>query len=341
MVRCYIDEDYCKTYMQNTDDLLAKLAHGFFEGTLSYDEEQMLFVILREDDECRARFDAMEQAWSGGHVPSAAVEGEWRNVWCRILGGSPVCMKPRGMRLYYRLAAAAVALVLVSSLVTYFFSSRGSGRETYYACMAPLGGKAEVALPDGSRVWLNAGSYLRYPASFGGDNRTVELNGEAYFEVAKHEGVKFTVKTKGYDVIVHGTKFNISAYDDDATVTTTLLEGSVQVNLGHKRVMMVPGEKLALNRASGKLVKTKVSAKASTWIQGNTEYESITLANLVKVLSRRFDMNISVQSPSLRDEQLAISLNNGEDFDGIMRGLQRIIPIRIVRHGKNVQILRR
>lgn len=327
--------------MQNTDNQLAELARGFFEGTLSNDEEQMLFGLLQENEEQRARFDAMEQAWNATHVPSAAVEEEWRRVWCRIQGRSPIRMRSRKIHLRRKLAAAAVALVLVSSLVTYFFSSHHSGPEAYYTCIAPLGGKAEVVLPDGSRVWLNAGSDLRYPASFGVDSRMVELNGEAYFEVAKHAGSKFTVNTKGYDVIVHGTKFNISAYDDDASVTTTLLEGSVQVSLDNERVMMVPGEKVTLNQVSGELVKTKASTKANAWIHGNTEYESITLANLVKVLSRRFNMNITVQSTSLRDERLAISLNNGEDFDGIMRGLQRIIPIRVVRQGKNVQILER
>lgn len=327
--------------MQNTDNHLVELAQGFFEGTLSYDEEHMLFGLLQENEEQRARFEAMEQAWNATHVPSAAVEEEWRRGWCRIQGKSPIRMRSRKMCLRRKLAAAAVALVLVLSLVTYFFSSHHAGPEAYYTCIAPLGGKAEVVLPDGSRVWLNAGSDLRYPASFGGDSRMVELNGEAYFEVAKHAGSKFTVNTKGYDVIVHGTKFNISAYDDDATVTTTLLEGSVQVSLGNERVMMVPGEKVTLNQVSGELIKTKASTKANAWIHGNTEYESITLANLVKVLSRRFNMNITVQSPSLRDERLAISLNNGEDFDGIIRGLQRIIPIRVVRNGKNVQILER
>ena len=327
--------------MQNTDNQLAELARGFFEGRLSYDEEQMLFGFLQENEEQRARFDAMEQAWNATHVPSAAVEEEWRRVWCRVQGSSPIRMRSRKMYLRRKLAAAAVALVLVSSLVTYFFSSHHSGPEAYYTCIAPLGGKAEVVLPDGSRVWLNAGSDLRYPASFGSDSRVVELNGEAYFEVAKHAGSKFTVNTKGYDVIVHGTKFNVSDYADDATVTTTLLEGSVQVSLDKERVMMVPGEKVTLNQVSGELIKTKASTKANAWIHGNTEYESITLANLVKVLSRRFNMNISVQSTSLRDERLAISLNNGEDFDGIMRGLQRIIPIRVVRQGKNVQIFER
>lgn len=327
--------------MQNTDNHLVELAQGFFEGTLSYDEEHMLFGLLQENEEQRARFEAMEQAWNATHVPSVAVEEEWRRVWCRIQGKSPIRMRSCKIHLRRKLAAAAVALVLVLSLVTYFFSSHHAGPEAYYTCIAPLGGKAEVVLPDGSRVWLNAGSDLRYPASFGGDSRMVELNGEAYFEVAKHAGSKFTVNTKGYDVIVHGTKFNISAYDDDASVTTTLLEGSVQVSLNNERVMMVPGEKVTLNQVSGELIKTKASTKANAWIHGNTEYESITLANLVKVLSRRFNMNITVQSPSLRDERLAISLNNGEDFDGIMRGLQRIIPIRVVRNGKNVKILER
>ena len=95
--------------MQNTDNQLAELARGFFEGTLSNDEEQMLFGFLQENEEQRARFDAMEQAWNATHVPSAAVEEEWRRVWCRVQGSSPIRMRSRKMYLRRKLAAAVVA----------------------------------------------------------------------------------------------------------------------------------------------------------------------------------------------------------------------------------------
>src|SRR5690606_30967085 len=99
----------------------------------------------------------------------------------------------------------------------------------YNTLRTPVGGQYQLTLPDGTRVWLNASSSLTFPTSFKGAVRRVELKGEGYFEVAKNKEKPFKVIAGGQEVRVLGTHFNISSYEDDPAVTTTVLEGSVQV----------------------------------------------------------------------------------------------------------------
>ena len=101
---------------------------------------------------------------------------------------------------------------------------------------------------------------------------------------------------------------------------------------------MIPGEKVVFDKSSGVLQKTKTSVKSNAWVQGNTEFESITLADLAKILSRRFNVNIKIQSPQLKNEKFAIVLNNGENLDGILQGLEKTIPIKVVKKGRDVVI---
>jgi transmembrane sensor len=328
-----------KIGMTNIDNRLSELAYGFFEGTLSYEEEQTLFGILNGDDEKRAYFNKLEQEWISTHIPSAETSKMWESCWNEIENRENASAKRIKLFARFKIAAAVVALVLLSSLSTYFISNIHTKADTFYTCIAPKGGKSEVVLPDGSHVWLNAGSELSYSAAFDKNNRNVKLSGEGYFEIAKKaNGAKFTVSTNGYDVVVHGTKFNVLAYTDEPVVVTTLFEGSVQIDRDDESIMMSPGEKVTYNKVSGELTKAKTSHRANAWVYNNTEYDSITLADLAKVLSRRFDVQISIESEALRSERFAISLNNGEDLEGIMRGLQNIIPIKTVRKGRHIQI---
>lgn len=110
----------------------------------------------------------------------------------------------------------------------------------------PVGGQYQVTLPDGTKVWLNASSMLKYPSRFTGNDRTVELSGEGYFEVAKNISKPFKVVANDVNVEVLGTHFNINAYSDEPSLMTTLLEGSVKVSKGNDFKMLIPGQQSAV-----------------------------------------------------------------------------------------------
>ena len=136
-----------------------------------------------------------------------------------------------------------------------------STTEDYFVFEAPYGEKSKMTLADGTVVWLNAGSILKYSDKFNERNRKVILSGEAYFEVTKKEKAEFTVQTCGYDVVVKGTKFDVSAYPEDSVVTTALIEGVVEIHRGEQRMEMIPGEFVKLDMATGKITRTRNDVK--------------------------------------------------------------------------------
>lgn len=206
-------------------------------------------------------------------------------------------------------------------------------------CETPYGEKSKVVLSDETVVWLNAGSTLKYSNKFNTANRKVELNGEGYFEVTKKEGATFIVQTHGYDVVVKGTKFDVSAYADDPFISTTLLEGSVELNYKGTPVMMSPGESIRLNVETGKFVRIQVNTSQSkAWAENRIEFDHITLKELVTKLSRQYDVNIRLESESIGDKTFRISLRNRETIGEVMTALQEIIPITIERIDKDIYI---
>ena len=164
---------------------------------------------------------------------------------------------------------------LNSGQLTYNSSKTATGTVLYNTLSTPIGGQYQVTLVDGTTVWLNAGSSVRYPTVFAGAERKVEITGEAYFEVAKDKHKPFKVAVKlasgeGGEVEVLGTHFNVNAYDDEATIRTTLLEGSVKVTKAGSSVQLKPGQQLQSNPSSAqnKVINDADLEEAVAWKQG-------------------------------------------------------------------------
>jgi transmembrane sensor len=161
----------------------------------------------------------------------------------------------------------------------------------------PRGGQYEVVLPDGTKVWLNAASSLRYPTSFPGNERRVELTGEAYFEVAKNAAQPFFVKTTNQTVEVLGTHFNINSYSDEVSTKTTLLEGRVNVTntSGMLLVKLKPGQQ-AIGTINGMKVNTDVDVEeAIAWKNGKFMFKNTDLPTIMRLLSRWYDVDVEYQ----------------------------------------------
>ncbi len=155
----------------------------------------------------------------------------------------------------------------------------------------PKGGQYQIALPDGTMVWLNAASSLKYPSSFTGKDRLVTLIGEGYFEVAKDKKRPFKVETAQQEVEVLGTHFNINAYDDEDGVKTTLIEGSVKVKLpSNKSAVLKPGEQsLVLN---GIQVNQVDANSAIDWKQGLFWFNDESIYSIMRQFSRWYNIEV-------------------------------------------------
>lgn len=158
----------------------------------------------------------------------------------------------------------------------------------------PRGGEYQVILPDGTKVWLNADSKLVFPAVFKGDERNVDLFGEAYFEVARNKRMPFRVSSAGQTIEVLGTHFNINAYADDSNVKTTLLEGSIRVSgkASGQAMVLVPGQQSAMAK-TGLIKVSEVRADdAIAWKNGYFLIDKQPLVEVMRKISRWYDVEI-------------------------------------------------
>jgi len=174
------------------------------------------------------------------------------------------------------------------------YASQGSDESVRYNKLStPRGGQFSIVLPDGTKVWLNSASALRYPTAFTGGQRVVELQGQAYFEVAQNAAQPFKVMVGAMEVQVLGTRFDVMAYPDEATVNTTLLSGSVQVKEGAALQLLRPGQQAVLRHSDHVItVRTADVRKAVAWKEGLFVFNNMTLPAILREVARWYDVEI-------------------------------------------------
>ena len=164
---------------------------------------------------------------------------------------------------------------------------------TYNTLSTPAGGQYKVVLADGSEVWLNASSSIRFPTAFKGKYRDVELTGEAYFEVAKNKEKPFHVNVNGMQVEVLGTHFNVNAYDDEGAIKTSLLEGSVKIKKGTVSSLLRPGQQGVLKKNSNNVeVKSADMDEVIAWKNGLFQFDGADIETIMHEVGRWYDVDI-------------------------------------------------
>jgi transmembrane sensor len=236
----------------------------------------------------------------------------------------------------------------------------------YIEYVSPLGSRSFVSLADGSKVWLNAGSTLKYQNSFGINNRELLLTGEAFFEVKKNKDLPFVVKTSEIDVIALGTKFNVKAYSEEKTIETTLIEGSVKlesnsVKLADNLVLkpndkavftkknqileLTPDQQQNIDQEQIQLVKPKleiiksvepdpiISWKEQRWVINNEK-----LGNLAVKLERRYDVNFIFDNDVLKEYAFRGTFED-ETIEQIMEAIKLSAPVKYIIDKKTVYVM--
>jgi transmembrane sensor len=174
-------------------------------------------------------------------------------------------------------------------------SAGGTSEAAMNTVATPRGGQYQLVLPDGSKVWLNAASSLRFPTAFTGRERRVELTGEAYFEVAKNKQLPFKVSVEATEVTVLGTHFNVMAYADEPSLTTTLLEGAVRVSGGGQQVLLRPGQQARQQAGGTMAVATVDPQNAVAWKNGQFIFNDEPIESIMRQISRWYDVEVEYQ----------------------------------------------
>lgn len=220
---------------------------------------------------------------------------------------------------YRTWSVAAVAIVLLGliTVTAYWQGSRQiQSNFSDIVVEAPLGSKTKLTLPDGSTVWLNAGSKMVYSQGFGVSDRRLAFQGEGYFEVEKNDEMPFLVQTHDVNVTVVGTKFNFRNYPEDEEAVVELLEGKVALEnqLKEEAVRYLsPNEKMVLHKATGEMDITSVKVKEATlWTENILLFDEDLLPDIVRKLERSYHVQIEIENEDLKQARFYGQFNQLE-----------------------------
>lgn len=292
---CYMDKDQ-----------FLFLAAKIFSAEASAEEQAHVEAAMRNDAGLRTAYDQFKQHWlssdSNAHL---SVEHALQSTWNKINSAealeeppteAPVIDIVTPKRFAWWRVAAAVILVTAGALAWFFMGNTTGNRMEYVEAANVMGVRSNLVLPDGSKVWLAADSKLRYPAAFHNNQREVELEGEAFFEVHRDTAHPFVVHTTNGDVQVLGTSFNVSAYKNDAEVITAVATGKVSYTAPGEAeaVVLLPGNKSRYNTGTHSTTVEKVTEGAEwAWTEGKVVFQADNLERIATVLHRYFGKPIN------------------------------------------------
>lgn len=298
------------------NNYIQSLILSYFEGSISRSEERVLFSWIGESRENSKEFRKEEARWESFHTPS---EEEKASLEGAILKLDSVLTakenrKRKALAWGFSFAAAAVAAVVLMLVPG---APSAAGTEEMYSYSAPQGSRSSLTLPDGTTIKINAGSTLSYSSSFNKDNREVTLSGEAFFSVNHNEKLPFVVKAGDCTLTVLGTKFNVSAYDEDSSVSAALVEGSLRFEASGECKTLVPDE-LAVWDGESVSVRRTDTYQYTSWMDGKIKYDSISISNFLKKLSREFGVEIVCNFPESDSTLFRASFSYSDSLDSIL-----------------------
>lgn len=231
-------------------------------------------------------------------------------------------------------AVIGVGLVLAASATIFSIYRFGSHQEIAFAQVSNTDKTSkQIVLPDGSKVTLNTNSTLKYPQKFARKNRTVILNGEAFFDVTKDAKKPFIVKTSSLDIEVLGTSFNVMAFDKDAIVETTLFTGKVKISRKNpssnktQSVILSPNHKATFYKSDERFVMDKVDVTTSTaWQKGKLVFENEIFDNVIVKLQRWYNVKITLSDDIKNKHRLTMSIDT-ESLDETLNIIKKTLPV--------------
>lgn len=224
--------------------------------------------------------------------------------------------------------AGAVAAVFAVAFCAGWFAMESVNEHRYdqmQTITVPSGQRLNLSLPDGTNVWLNSRTTIAYPVTFNKKNRTVTLDGQAYFEVAKDKNIPFMVSTDRGDVRVHGTKFDVMAYSDSDEFETVLMEGSVSVSLAadpSQRITLTPDTKASLR--NGKLICMAVDNYDSyMWREGIISFTNASFGEIMREFEKSYDVHVLIENERVSGARYTGKFRVTDGVDYALRVLQQ------------------
>jgi len=208
----------------------------------------------------------------------------------------------------------------------------------YNTVVTPHGGQYQLTLADGSRVWLNAASSVRFPTAFTGEERIIEITGEAYLEVAQQANKPFRVKVQDVQINVLGTSFNVMAYQDEKAIKTTLVDGAVQLTHAGNSSVLKPGLQASLSETDDRFVITPADMDQTlAWKEGKFRFRNTNIRTIMRQLSRWYDIEVTYQG-DVSDVDLTGVISRREEAGKLLTALEATQRVKFVINGNNVTV---
>ncbi len=227
---------------------------------------------------------------------------------------------------------------LADGQLAYNVSGESENTVLYNTMSTPRGGQYRITLPDGTKVWLNAASSIKYPTQFSGNERRVSVTGEVYLEVAKNSFIPFYVDAEEADIQVLGTSFNINAYKDEPVLKTTLLEGSLKVNSKKGSGLLTPGDEavIRLKDAHFSINEAADLKKTVAWKNGEFSFEKASINDIMRQLSRWYD--VEVEYKDVISGGFYASIKRSENISKILQLLSLTNKVDFLIEGKKITV---
>jgi len=315
MLSCiYIRIQSPMDYNTNTPDEIRDLIGRFLQHQATSLEIERLEEWLKSDPSHREQFNIINRRFQAGSSKPRfkSVDDAWNTLSDKLEEneGAKIISLP-GSELFLRIAASIVIIAIAGFGALKYLDHKGSPELAEVVQAAP-GEKRHLTLPDGTNVWLNAGSFLKYGDDFGETSRNVELRGEAFFDVTK-TGIDFVVQTNNFVIQVKGTRFNVSAFQEHAIETTTLEEGHVVLKIkGSDQFFdLKPGDQIRFDPTANEVTRQIVNAPSySVWKEDPLHFQNTTLEEILSELEKRYAVTISIDSVISRREHLSITITD-------------------------------
>lgn len=301
----------------------------YLENRCSEEDFVLINEWMKESDENAGELFRMEEIYQLGKFPfeeeNLVVRAE-RRLGRRLEQENQKKQEVFKLRSVLRYAAAIVGVMVLAAGLAYWFRNKA---EELVVASAAHGQVREMLLPDGTKVWLNQSSVLKYPRAFEGKERHVYLDGEAYFEVARNHEKPFMVKSPAMDVRVLGTSFNIKCRPDNSFAETTLIEGEVEVKdkSDKGRITLLPGQKAVLNRVTGRMQVKQVDPKMEiVWHNDLIPFEKSSIFQIAAALERFYGVKIILSPDVDSTNTYSGVLKKKDNIESVLNSLRNSIP---------------
>ena len=319
---------------------------GYLTNSLTPEEMQSLQNWLNVSEENRKYFSDMQEVWIAASDEADEQHFDKERAYQLFLEHTENLVQPSVKRKAFTISpwiyvAAMVVIVFFCGTIAFQSGKRVLQNQlTQITVEAPYGSKTKLYLPDGTLVWLNAGSQMSYAQDFGINERSLNLSGEAYFEVTRNEEIPFKVHTEELDVKVLGTKFNFRNYKDDLEAKVCLLEGKVALNTRQKETILHPDQQALLDKKTGKLfVSGTKAAYSAEWTNDRLYFDEVLLSDIIKELERSYDVKITVADDTLNTIRFYGNFRKREQsIQEIMNVLSSTDKMTYTMNGKNIVI---